>query len=324
VSQPPLVSVVLSFRNEESVIQELIARLQQALRSAGVAYELIFVNDASTDGSLALLEQSHKEDPAIKVVTMSRRFGVAPCVMAGLRYAQGDAVVYMDADLQDPPELIPELISHWRDGADVVYTVRTARRGEHGSKMWLTRVAGGAIRRLSEIEIPDDAGDFKLLSRRVVEQLLALGEHDLYMRGLVSWLGFRQVAVPYERQARGGGRTHFPLFGSLGPVTTFASGVTSFSHMPLVFFLLLGLLGGALSGLVLLGLGLASLFGAETSAATGLLAFGTLLWSTLAAGIGVIGLYLARIHREVLGRPRYVVESTLGFDPPVAPARTSR
>jgi dolichol-phosphate mannosyltransferase len=315
VSQAPLVSVVLSFRNEESVIQELIARLQQALRSAGAAYELIFVNDASTDGSLALLEQSHKEDSAIKVVTMSRRFGVAPCVMAGLRYARGDAVVYMDADLQDPPELIPELISHWRDGADVVYTVRTARRGEHEGKMWLTRVAGGAIRRLSEIEIPDDAGDFKLLSRRVVEHLLSLGEHDLYMRGLVSWLGFRQVAVPYERQARGGGRTHFPLFGSLGPVTTFASGVTSFSHMPLVFFLLLGLLGGALSGLALLGLGLGRLFGAEPSMAAGLFAFGTLLWSTLAAGIGVIGLYLARIHREVLGRPRYVVESTIGFDP---------
>jgi dolichol-phosphate mannosyltransferase len=316
VSGEPLVSVVLSFRNEESVIPELIARLQQALRGAGVAYELVFVNDASTDGSLALLERFHKEDPAVKVVTMSRRFGVAPCVMAGMQYARGDAVVYMDADLQDPPELIPELIAHWRDGADVVYTVRTSRRGEHGGKLWVTRAAYRAIQRMSEIDLPEEAGDFKLLSRRVVDQLIALGEHDLYMRGLVTWLGFRQVAVPYERQARAAGQTHFPLFGSLGPITTFASGVTSFSHVPLVFFLLLGLLGGALSVLALAGLGIAWLFGGAPSAAAGLAAFGTLLWSTLAAGIGVIGLYLARIHREVLGRPRYVVESTLGFDPP--------
>jgi dolichol-phosphate mannosyltransferase len=316
VSQAPLVSVVLSFRNEEGVIPELIARLQQALRGAGVAYELVFVNDASTDGSLALLEQARKQDPAVKVVTMSRRFGVAPCVMAGMQYARGDAVVYMDADLQDPPELIPDLIAHWRDGADVVYTVRTARRGEHRAKMWLTRLADRAIRRISEIQVPAEAGDFKLLSRRVVEHLLALGEHDLYLRGLVSWLGFRQVAIPYERQSRAAGRTHFPLFGSLGPVATFASGITSLSHVPLVFFLLLGLLGGALSLLALAVLGVARLFGGAPPAAAGLVAFATLLWGTLATGIGVIGLYLARIHREVLGRPRYVVESTIGFDPP--------
>ena len=314
MSQAPLVSVVLSFRNEEGVIPELIARLQQALRGAGVDYELIFVNDASTDGSLALLEEARKQDPAVKVVTMSRRFGVAPCVMAGMQYARGDAVVYMDTDLQDPPELIPELIAHWRDGADVVYTVRTSRRGEHPGKLWLTRAAYRAIGRIAEIDLPVEAGDFKLLSRRVVDELRLLGEHDLYMRGLVSWVGFRQVAVPYEREPRAAGRTHFPLLG-FAPAAAFATGVTSFSHMPLVFFLLLGLAGGALSGLALLGLGLARLFGAEPSMAAGLFAFGTLLWSTLAAGIGVIGLYLARIHREVLGRPRYVVESTIGFDP---------
>ncbi len=312
----PLVSVVLSFRNEEGVIPELIARLQRALRGAGVAYELVFVNDASTDGSLALLERHHKEDPAVKIVNMSRRFGVAPCVMAGMQYARGDAVVYMDADLQDPPELIPELIAHWRDGADVVYTVRSSRQGEHGAKLWLTRAAYRAIQRLSEVDLPQEAGDFKLLSRRVVDQLIALGEHDLYMRGLVTWLGFRQVAVPYERRPRAAGETHFPLLGSLGPITTFASGVTSFSHVPLVFFLLLGLAGGALSGLALAGLLVARLLGGGPPAGAGLVAFGAFLWSTLAVGIGVIGLYLARIHREVLGRPRYVVESTIGFEEP--------
>lgn len=315
MSEAPLLSVVLSFRNEENVIAELIARLQRALRGAGLAYELVFVNDASTDRSLALLEQHHDEDPAVKVVNMSRRFGVAPCVLAGMRYAQGDAIVYMDADLQDPPELIPELVARWREGADVVYTVRTARHGEHFGKMWLTRAAYRAISRLAEVELPEDAGDFKLLSRRVVDQLLALGEHDLYLRGLVSWLGFRQVGVPYERQARAGGETHFPLFG-LGPITAFASGVTSFSHVPLTFFLLLGFAGAALSLLGLAGLGVACFAGARPPAGSALVAFGALLWSTLAAGIGVVGLYLARIHREVLGRPRYVIESTVGFDAP--------
>jgi dolichol-phosphate mannosyltransferase len=315
MSERPLVSVVLSFRNEESVIPELIERLQRALRGAGLAYELVFVNDASSDGSLALLEQQHRKDPAVKVVNMSRRFGVAPCVLAGMRFASGDAVVYMDADLQDPPELIPELVTRWREGAEVVYTVRTARHGEHGGKMWLTRMAYRAVGRLAELELPEEAGDFKLLSRRAVDHLLAFGEQDLYVRGLVSWLGFRQVAVPYERQARAGGETHFPLL-RLGPVAAFATAVTSFSHLPLIFFLLLGLAGGALSGLALLGLGAAHLLGVLTSAASVLIAFGILLWSTLAAGIGVLGLYLARIHREVLARPRYIVESTLGLSEP--------
>jgi dolichol-phosphate mannosyltransferase len=313
MTESPLVSVVLSFRNEEGVIPELIARLQQALSGAGLAYELVFVNDASSDGSLALLEQHHREDPAVKVVNMSRRFGVAPCVLAGMRYAQGDAVVYMDADLQDPPELIPELVARWREGAEVVYTVRTARHGEHGAKMWLTRMAYRAVARLAELDLPEEAGDFKLLSRRAVDHLLAFGEQDLYVRGLVSWLGFRQVAVPYERQARAGGESHFPLL-RLGPVAAFATAVTSFSHRPLIFFLLLGLAGGALSGLALFGLGAAYLLGAATSASAVLVAFGVLLWSTLAAGIGVLGLYLARIHREVLARPRYIVESTIGLE----------
>lgn len=313
MSETPLVSVVLSFRNEESVIPELINRLQRALRGADLAYELVFVNDASSDGSLALLEEQHRKDPAVKVVNMSRRFGVAPCVLAGMRYAQGDAVVYMDADLQDPPELIPELVARWRGGAEIVYTVRTARHGEHGGKLWLTRLAYRAVARLAELELPEEAGDFKLLSRRAVTHLLAFGEHDLYVRGLVSWLGFRQVAVPYERQARAGGETHFPLL-RLGPVAAFATAVTSFSHLPLVCFLLLGLAGGALSLLALVGLGVAYGVGVATSASVVLVAFGMLLWSTLAAGIGVLGLYLARIHREVLNRPRYIVESTIGLE----------
>jgi glycosyltransferase involved in cell wall biosynthesis len=310
----PVVSVVLSFRNEEAVIPELVARLQTAFAGAGLDYELIFVNDASTDRSLVLLEEQRKTDPRIKVLNMSRRFGVAPCVIAGMRYARGDAVIYMDADLQDPPELIPDLVARWRAGADVVYTVRTERRGESRLKMAVTRAAYRAIRLASSLDLPVEAGDFKLLSRRVVDELLALEESELYLRGLVSWLGFEQVAVPYERQPRAGGATHFPLLRSWNPTASFLAAVTSFSHAPLFAFLGLGLAAGALAGLALLGMGVAALAGAAPSAAAALVAFGVLLWSTLVTGIGVVGLYLARVHREALGRPRYIVESAIGFD----------
>ncbi len=311
-----MLSVVLSFRNEADVIPELISRLAKSLEGAGIDYELIFVNDASTDGSLALLEALRARDPRVKILNMSRRFGVAPCVMAGMQFARGDAVVYMDTDLQDPPELIPTLVARWREGADVVYTVRTSRQGESVWKMRVTRAAYRAIQLASDIELPIEAGDFKLLSRRVVDQLIALGEQDLYVRGLVTWMGFRQVAVPYERQPRGAGEAHFPLLRSWGPISSFVAGVTSFSHAPLIAFLLLGLAGGALSMLALALLLLAGVVGAAASSIAWLVAFGVLLWSTLALGIGVIGLYLARIHREVLGRPRYIVESAIGFDEP--------
>jgi dolichol-phosphate mannosyltransferase len=310
----PLLSVVLSFRNEAEVIPELIERLDRALTGASIDYELIFVNDASTDASLALLEKHRASNPRVKILNMSRRFGVAPCVIAGMRHAKGDAVVYMDADLQDPPELIPTLWARWREGHDVAYTVRTDRQGESRVKLAITRAAYRLIQRASSIELPVEAGDFKLLSRRVVDHLLALDEQELYLRGLVAWVGFRQVAVPYERQPRAAGVTHFPLLASLGPVTTLLAGITSFSHAPLVLFLVLGVVFGGLSKLTLLGMLVAWLVGSPPSGAAALVAFGVLLWSTLLFGMGVIGLYLARIHRESLGRPRYIVESAIGFD----------
>jgi dolichol-phosphate mannosyltransferase len=310
----PLLSVVLSFRNEAEVIPELIERLDRALTGASIDYELIFVNDASTDASLALLEKHRASNPRVKILNMSRRFGVAPCVIAGMRHAKGDAVVYMDADLQDPPELIPTLWARWREGHDVAYTVRTDRQGESRVKLAITRAAYRLIQRASSIELPVEAGDFKLLSRRVVDHLLSLDEQELYLRGLVAWVGFRQVAVPYERQPRAAGVTHFPLLASLGPVTTLLAGITSFSHAPLVLFLVLGVVFGGLSKLTLLGMLVAWLVGSPPSGAAALVAFGVLLWSTLLFGMGVIGLYLARIHRESLGRPRYIVESAIGFD----------
>jgi dolichol-phosphate mannosyltransferase len=310
----PTLSVVLSFRNEAEVIPELIARLAKALEGAAIDYELIFVNDASTDGSLALLEEHRRRNPRVKILNMSRRFGVSPCVIAGFHWARGEAVVYMDADLQDPPELLPTLVARWREGADVVYTVRTNRRGESRAKLALTRAAYRVIRRLSSIELPVEAGDFKLLSRRVVDQLLRLEEQELYLRGLVSWVGFRQVAVPYERQPRGAGTTHFPVLGSVGPIKTFLAGFTSFSHLPLALFLALGVVVAAASSAALLAMLVAWLAGAAPSATGAAIAFALLLWSTLLCGIGVLGIYVAIVHREALRRPRYIVESAIGFE----------
>ena len=202
---------------------------------------------------------------------MSRRFGVAECVIAGMRHARGDAVVTMDTDLQDPPELLPQLVQKWRDGADVVYTVRSARAGEPRHKVVLTRWAYRMIGAIANVKLPVEAGDFKLLSRRVADELVKLEEKDPYLRGLVAWVGFKQVPVYYERQPRQAGATHFPLFRSKGPFVTLVTGLTSFSMIPLTGFLALG---GAVCLLALVGRSWAALRAIQGQAA-GLLALGS-------------------------------------------------
>jgi polyisoprenyl-phosphate glycosyltransferase len=309
----PLVSIILSFRNEEEGIPELVARLKAALGSASVRYELVFVNDDSTDGSRALLETLARQDPHIKLVNMSRRFGVAECVIAGMRHARGDAMVMMDTDLQDPPELLPEMIRHWRDGADVVYTVRTRRAGEPAYKLLLTKWAYRIINAAANTNLPVDAGDFKLLSRRVADELTHLEEKDPYLRGLVTWVGFKQVPVYYERLARFKGETHFPLFRSKGPLVTFVTGLTSFSMLPLTGFLALGSLVCALSVAGFLW----ALARAIAGGAPGTLALGSALLFVSGVqliGLGIIGVYLGRVFNDVRNRPRYIVESTTGFE----------
>jgi dolichol-phosphate mannosyltransferase len=277
-------------------------------------YELVFVNDASDDGSAALLAAEAAADPRVRVLTTSRRFGVSECTLAGFAHSRGEAVVYMDTDLQDPPELIPELIARWEAGADVVYTVREARLGESRLKVWATRAAYALIRAVAEVDLPVEAGDFRLVSRRVVSHVVRLGESDPYLRGLVSWVGFRQVAVRYRRAPRARGRSHFPLLGAWGPARTLVSGVASFSVAPLVLFLPLGLLALLASAA---GWALVAWRFAHGRPDTALLALGACVASCAALqliGIGVLGLYLGRVYKDVQGRPRYIVESKTGFD----------
>ena len=308
-----MISVVLSFRNEAENIPALVARLDAALSKEPGSYEIIFVNDASTDASLSTLLKERDSNPRVKILNMSRRFGVSECVLAGLSAASGDAAVYLDADLQDPPEVIPELIARWRAGADVVHTVRTHRRGESALKMWATRIAYRMIQYGSSIELAVDAGDFKLLSRKAIEYLLAVRESDPYLRGLVVWLGFNQAFVPYVRDARHAGSTHFPFF-SRNPWKTFTIGLTSFSFMPVYLCVALAAAGLLSSfGLVLAAAVLAA---RESSAAARVGMFGalTFFWATTIAAIAVVGIYIVRIYKDVRRRPAYIVQDAIGIE----------
>lgn len=322
----PLVSVVLSFRNEAENIPTLIARLAAMFAREPVDYELLFVNDSSTDASLAILIRERERNPQVKIINLSRRFGVAEGVRAGLAAARGDAVVYMDADLQDPPELIPALLARWRAGAAVVHTVRTRRHGESILKMWLTRVAYRLIRTGSSIDLPIDAGDFKLLSRVAVDHVLGLRESDPYMRGLVVWIGFTQALVPYERDARHAGRTHFPFF-SRNPWKTFALGLTSFSFMPVYLCVALSAAGLLAAGLLLGLAGILLAVASPLAARTALFGLITFFWATLLGAVSVVGIYVARVYKDVRGRPQFIVESTVGLPAEGSPGmveRTSR
>jgi dolichol-phosphate mannosyltransferase len=310
-----LVSVVLSFRNEAENIPTLVARLDAVFAGDGAPYELLFVNDASTDDSLKILTTERARNPRVKILNMSRRYGVAEGVLAGLTAASGDAAIYMDADLQDPPEVIPALLASWRGGADVVHTVRTRRHGENPLKMWATKLAYKLIHSGSSVELPVDAGDFKLLSRRAIDHLLRLPESDPYLRGLVVWIGFNQAFVPYERDARHAGRTHFPFF-SRNPWKTFILGMTSFSFLPI--YVLAGMAAAGLltsAGLLAAAL-IAAVLGSRFAGSTWLAGLLLLMWATTMAAIGVVGIYIVRIYKDVRRRPPYIVASAVGVTPP--------
>jgi dolichol-phosphate mannosyltransferase len=309
-----LISIVFSFRNELEVLEELLDRTEAVFENEAVSYELIFVNDASTDDSLQTLIARREVNPAIKIINMARRFGNGPCVLAGFEHSKGDAVVYMDCDLQDPPELIPLLIDKWLEGNDVVHTTRTNRLGESGLKMWITKQSYRVINLLSEVEIPRNTGDFKLLSRRAVDSVLQIKESDPFLRGLSLWVGYRQVFVSYERQPRRAGKTHYSLFRSLNPYAEFIRGVTAFSTVPLYLALIVGFVV-SLSAFVYLCLIVVQrlLFGIHLPGWPALMVTHLFLGGSILFTIGVLGIYVGKIYNEVKGRPRYVIESMQGI-----------
>lgn len=307
-----LISVVLSFRNEAENLPELIRRQAAVFAALDMPYELVFVNDASTDNSLEILLKARESNPAIRILNMSRRFGNIPCVLAGFAKSKGDAIIYMDTDLQDPPELIPQLIEKWREGADVVHTTRTARKGENEFKMWLTRKAYKIINRLSDITILENTGEYKLISRRAMDQILKLKEFDPYMRGLVAWVGFKQVQVFYERDVRFAGETKYSLWRSLNPYKEFIRGITRFSDLPLYAALIAGFFVSFVSVMFLAYTVLAFLLGRACNQLNLILGVLLFLGGSVLFTIGVLGIYIGVIHKEIKRRPRYIIQDEIG------------
>lgn len=309
---PALLSVVVPCCNEEAVLAECHAQLQAALEEIpNVDYELIYVDDGSVDGTFDLLRGLQRECAQVRVVRLSRNFGQELALTAGLAESAGDAAVLIDADLQDPPAAIAEMVSRWRAGVDVVVGTRLARAGERRFKRWSANLFYRALNRLAEHAIPLDAGNFRLMDRKVVDALLAMPERDRLTRAMVSWIGFRQEAVPYERQPRHAGETHYRLRHMLRLAL---DGVLSFSLLPLRLATWLGLLAASLALVgICYALTVRLLTDAWVPGWAGLFIAILFVGGGQLVVVGILGEYVGRIYGEVKRRPMYFVAQKLGF-----------
>ncbi len=325
MNDSPVISIIAPVYNEAGNLQELHRRISDVLDRSGETWELVFVDDGSTDGSGSAVRELYDSDPGhIRVISFARNFGHQIAVTAGMDYAQGQAVILIDADLQDPPEIILDMIAKWREGYEVVYAVRAKREGES----WFKRTTASLFYRLmfsiTDISIPLDTGDFRLMDRKVVDAVLSMRERHRFIRGMVSWVGYRQTGIEYTRRERYSGETKYPLSKML----RFAwDGITGFSYFPLQLATYLGFAIAALSGIAIL---LVIYLRAFTSAkplegqATTLIMV-LFLGSVQLISLGIIGEYLGRIYNEVRGRPLYIVREMHGIDaPPEGERRRSR
>jgi glycosyltransferase involved in cell wall biosynthesis len=306
----PIYSIVAPIFNEEETLPHFYSRVIQVMEGLGESFELVLVNDGSRDASYKVMKGLYEKDPRVHIIDFSRNFGHQIAISAGLDYARGKAVIVIDSDLQDPPEVIPDLIGRWKDGAEVVYAQRTSRVGETKFKLITASLFYRLIDRITSIHIPRNVGDFRLMDRAVVDTLIQLREHHRFMRGLSSWVGFRQEAVMYDRQERYAGSSKYPLVKMIG---FSLDAITSFSHLPLQ---LAATLGFILAGISLLGIVIAAFLRLVTDAIVGQAS--TLILVLFLGGIqliflGIIGEYLGRIYDEVRARPLYIVHHELGF-----------
>jgi dolichol-phosphate mannosyltransferase len=302
----PTISVVVPLFNEEGNVDELVRRIATIANSleGSPTYEMVLVNDGSRDGTLVKLYGLMKQYPQLVVVDLSRNFGHQLAATAGLDHARGEAVILMDGDLQDPPELIHKFVEKWREGFDVVYAVRRSRRGESFFKLLTARMFYRTIKRLTNVAIPVDTGDFRLMSRRVVDALGQVRERHRFLRGLVSWIGYRQTGVEYDRAERFSGETKYPFSKML----KFAiDGVTSFSEIPLRFATYFGFIVSGFAFLYAFVVILLKLFHLNTPGYTSMMVAILFLGGVQLVGVGILGEYVGRVYDEIKGRPLYLV-----------------
>ncbi len=309
---PPDLSIIVPMFNEAAVLDRLFDRIGSVMARLELSYEIIAVNDGSNDETLAGLLAHRARNPAIKILSLSRTFGKDIALSAGLDHARGRAVVPLDADLQDPPELIEQMVALWRQGYDVVYATRKDRPGD----TWLKRTTAHFFYRvfeaIADVPIPRDTGDFRLLDRRVVDVLVRLPERTRFMKGLFTWVGFKQTAIYYQREERQGGRTKWNYWR----LWNFAmDGITSFSSFPLKVWSYFGFTISAFAFLYAVVLAIRKLLhDVDVPGYTSLMVVVLFLGGVQLITLGVLGEYIGRVYNEVKGRPLYVVREQYGFD----------
>jgi polyisoprenyl-phosphate glycosyltransferase len=311
VTERPRYSFVVPVFNEEETLPELERRVTAVIDALDGPAEVILVDDGSTDRTSDLAADLNRRDPRFKLLRFTRNFGHQMAITAGLDHAQGDAVVIMDGDLQDPPEIVPELIARWREGYEVVYAIRQDRSAEPWWRRTAIAVFYRTLRRLVDVDIPLDAGDFRLVDRRALDQFRRMRENNRYVRGLFAWIGFRQIGVPYKRGERYAGQTKYPL-GKL--IKLGADGIVGFSNLPLRAAMALGFLVAGTSfviGLVAIALRIAHV-GAVPGWAS-IVVVVSFLGGVQLIVMGTVGIYVARIYEEVKGRPLYILRDATGF-----------
>ena len=307
------ISLVIPMYYEEQVVEECYNRLTKVLKEIqDYEYEIIFINDGSKDNTLDILERIAKVDNNVKVISFSRNFGHQAAVTAGLKYVTGDVIVIMDADLQDPPELIPDMLKEWEKGYEVIYGKRKSRKGESVFKLLTAKAFYSTLNKLSDVEIPKDTGDFRMVDRKVVDVVNSLPEHNKFLRGLFSWVGFEQLAYEYDRKERFAGKTKYP-FGKMLKLAL--DGILSFSTKPLKIVGGLGILSVIISFVILIYSLLSYIFkwNSLTPGWTSIMCTITFLGGIILISVWMIGEYIGRIYDEVKNRPQYIVKKTINI-----------
>jgi len=308
----PTYSVVVPAFNEQEVIKETYARLTRVMTGMGESYELIFVNDGSKDQTAQIIAEFCENDSSVRLINFTRNFGHMPAISAGMEHARGQAIFVIDADLQDPPEVFPEMAAKWKEGYHVIYGKRIKRKGETVFKRMTAKIFYRFLRKMTSVDLPPDTGEFRLIDRKVCDAVNKLPEKNRYIRGLVSWVGFKQVPVEYQREKRFAGETKYPL----RKMISFAmDAITSFSYRPLKFATLLGMIISVLSFLFILYV-LYQVFFTDRTIAGWASTIAAILFTQgiVLMLLGLMGEYIGRIYTEIQNRPNYIIQEIIEQD----------